>query len=127
MHFPRWYARWNRFATNKLVRLWAGWVPGMGLLRHTGRRSGRLFRTPLNVFPTGSGFAVLLPYGPKETEWLKNVEAAGETTLQRYGRARRVSRPQVLPRLEAAPEVVPRWRFIFARAPFADALLLHAD
>jgi deazaflavin-dependent oxidoreductase (nitroreductase family) len=127
MHFPRWYAKWNRFATNKLVRLWAGWVPGMGLLRHTGRKSGRQFRTPLNVFPTDSGFAVLLPYGPKETEWLKNVEAAGEATLEHYGRTRRVSRPRVLSRLEAAPEVAPRWRFIFARAPFADALLLNTD
>jgi deazaflavin-dependent oxidoreductase (nitroreductase family) len=127
MHFPRWYAKWNRFATNKLVRLWAGWVPGMGLLRHTGRKSGRQFRTPLNVFPTDSGFAVLLPYGPKETDWLKNVEAAGEATLEHYGRTRRVSRPQVLPRLAAAPEVAPRWRFIFTRAPFAHALLLNAD
>ncbi len=127
MHFPRWYAKWNRFATNNLVRLWAGWVPGMGLLCHTGRKSGRQFRTPLNVFPTDSGFAVLLPYGAGETEWLKNVEAAGEATLEHYGRTRRVSRPQVLPRLEAATEVAPRWRFIFTRAPFAHALLPNTD
>ena len=127
MQFPRSYAKWNRLATNNLVRLWAGWVPGMGLIRHTGRKSGSQFRTPLNVFPTDSGFAVLLPYGPEETEWLKNVSAAGEATLEHYGRAKRVSHPRVLPRLEAAPEVAARWRFIFVRAPFAHALLLNAD
>jgi hypothetical protein len=55
--FPRWYARWNRLATNKLVRLWAGWVPAMGLLSHVGRKSGRSYRTPLNVFPTVDGVA----------------------------------------------------------------------
>ena len=77
MRFPRWYARWNRLATNRLVRLWAGWVPAMGLLSHLGRKSGRLYRTPLNVFPTADGVAIFLPYGTETTEWLKNVQAAG--------------------------------------------------
>lgn len=33
MQFPQWYARWNRRATSKLVRLWAGGVPAMGMNR----------------------------------------------------------------------------------------------
>jgi deazaflavin-dependent oxidoreductase (nitroreductase family) len=91
--FPRWYARWNRLATNKLVRLWAGWVPAMGLLSHVGRKSGRSYRTPLNVFPTVDGVAVFLPYGAATPEWLKNVQAAGGAEIQRYGKTIGYSKP----------------------------------
>jgi hypothetical protein len=33
-------------------------------LEHTGRRSGRVYRTPLVTFPFGDGFVFMLPYGP---------------------------------------------------------------
>lgn len=124
MRFPRWYARWNRIATNKLVRLWAGWVPAMGLLTHVGRKSGRSYRTPLNVFPTVTGVAVFLPYGANTTEWLKNLQAAGEAELQRYGKTFRVSAPRVTTKAEAQPLVLARWRPIYALAPFPQTLVL---
>jgi deazaflavin-dependent oxidoreductase (nitroreductase family) len=126
MRFPRWYARWNRLATNRLVRLWAGWVPAMGLLSHLGRKSGRLYRTPLNVFPTADGVAIFLPYGTETTEWLKNVQAAGGAELQRYGRTFRFSEPRVVSKPQSQSLVAARWRPIYALAPFSDTLLLVA-
>ena len=39
----------------------------MGILEHVGRRSGKRYRTPLNVFPTDDGVAVLSPMGPTVT------------------------------------------------------------
>ena len=60
MQLPQWLARFNRHVTNPIQRLWAGWAPGMGILEHVGRKSGKPYRTPLNVFPTDDGVAVLL-------------------------------------------------------------------
>lgn len=57
-------ARFNKYVTNPVQRLWAGWLPGFGILDHVGRTSGKPYRTPLNVFPTDDGVAVLLTYGP---------------------------------------------------------------
>ena len=65
MQLPQWLARFNRHVTNPVQRLWAGWLPGFGILEHVGRKSGKAYRTPLNVFPTDDGVAVLLSYGQK--------------------------------------------------------------
>jgi deazaflavin-dependent oxidoreductase (nitroreductase family) len=39
----------------------------MGILEHVGRKSGKPYRTPLSVFSTDDGVAVLLTYGPTGT------------------------------------------------------------
>jgi deazaflavin-dependent oxidoreductase (nitroreductase family) len=113
--------------TNKAVRLWAGRVPAMGLLIHVGRKSGNRYRTPLNIFPTDDGYAVLLPYGPTTTEWLKNLRAAGGGELMHYGKSYRVSDPHVTTKNDSIASVRKRWRRVYAIAPFDDALLLHAE
>jgi hypothetical protein len=64
MQLPQWLARFNRHVTNPIQRLWAGWAPTFGILEHVGRKSGKQFRTPLTVFSTEDGVAILLTYGP---------------------------------------------------------------
>ena len=123
MQLPQWLARFNRHVTNPIQRLWAGWAPTMGILEHVGRRSGKRYRTPLTVFSTDDGVAVLLTYGP-DRDWLKNLTAAGGGQLRRYGRTFTVTDPQVMAKAAAAPSVKARWRPIFARLPFEYALLL---
>jgi deazaflavin-dependent oxidoreductase (nitroreductase family) len=81
MQLPQWLARFNRHVTNPIQRLWAGWAPTMGILEHVGRRSGNAYRTPLNVFSTDEGVAVLLTYGPNR-DWLKNLTAAGKGRMR---------------------------------------------
>ncbi len=98
----------------------------MGILEHVGRRSGKRYRTPLNVFPTDDGVAVLLTYGP-DRDWLKNLTAAGQGRMQRYGRTFTVADPQVTPKAVAAPSVKTLWRPIFSRLPFEYALLLKTS
>jgi deazaflavin-dependent oxidoreductase (nitroreductase family) len=75
MQLPRALARFNRHVTNPIQRMWAGRLPGFGIIEHVGRRSGRAYRTPLNVFRTPGGFVVLLNYGP-DTDWIRNLTAA---------------------------------------------------
>ena len=46
------------------------------LVRHTGRKSGRTFETPLILARVPGGFVAELTYGP-EVNWSRNLEAAG--------------------------------------------------
>jgi deazaflavin-dependent oxidoreductase (nitroreductase family) len=124
MQLPQWLARFNRRVTNPIQRLWAGWAPTFGILEHVGRKSGKHFRTPLTVFSTDEGVAILLTYGPNR-DWLKNVTAAGGGRIQRYGKTFDVSDPRVVSKAEAAPSVTGLWRHIFGRLPFEQAVLLR--
>lgn len=70
MQLPQRLARFNRHVTNPIQRLRAGWAPTFGILEHVGRKSGKKYRTPLTVFSTDDGIAILLTYGP-DRDWLK--------------------------------------------------------
>jgi len=50
------------------------------IVQHVGRRSGKLYETPIIVGRTGDGFVFELTYGP-DVDWYKNVQAAGKCTL----------------------------------------------
>ena len=65
------------------------------VMRHVGRKSGREYETPMQPVATDDGFAVALPYGPN-TDWLKNVLAAGRATLVFDGETYEVGRPEVV-------------------------------
>ncbi len=80
MPLSRAIGRFNRVATNRLTRLIAGRLPGFGIITHRGRRSGRTYRTPVNVFRRPRGFVVALTYG--RGDWVKNVLAAGQAQVR---------------------------------------------
>jgi deazaflavin-dependent oxidoreductase (nitroreductase family) len=124
MQLPQWLARFNRHVTNPIQRIWAGHAPTFAILEHVGRKSGRPFRTPLTVFSTDEGVAILLSYGP-DRDWLKNITAAGGGRLKRYGSTFAVADPRVVTKVEAAPHVTGWWRPLFARIPFEQAVLLR--
>jgi deazaflavin-dependent oxidoreductase (nitroreductase family) len=69
-------AAFNIAVTNRITGRFADRLPGFGILTHVGRKSGRTYRTPINVFRLPNGFAIALTYG-RESEWVKNVLAAG--------------------------------------------------
>ncbi|BBZ65706.1 peptidase [Mycolicibacterium insubricum] len=123
MQLPQRLARFNRHVTNPIQRMWAGWAPGFGILEHTGRKSGKTYRTPLNVFSTDDGVAILLSYGP-DRDWLKNITVAGGGTLKRRGQTFRVTDPRVVSREEAAGHVTGGARRAFGKIPFEQAVLL---
>lgn len=123
MQLPQWLARFNRHVTNPVQRLWAGWLPGFGILEHVGRKSGKQYRTPLNVFPTDDGVAILLSYGPNR-DWLKNITAAGHARARWMGQTHELTGPRVMPKAEAARYVTGFSRVIFPRLPFDSAVLL---
>jgi deazaflavin-dependent oxidoreductase (nitroreductase family) len=86
--------RWNRAGLNHLTRHIAPWIPGLGVVVHRGRRSGRRYQTPVNVFTAGEGYVLALTYGP-DTDWVKNVLAAGGRELRTRGRAIQLGSPRL--------------------------------
>jgi deazaflavin-dependent oxidoreductase (nitroreductase family) len=94
MPIPSRVARWNKVGLNRITRHVAPWMPGFGLVVHRGRRSGREYQTPVNVFPADDGFVIALTYGA-DTDWVKNVQAAGGCELRTRGRVLRVGSPRV--------------------------------
>lgn len=123
MQLPQRLARFNRRVTNPLQRLSAGWAPGMGILEHVGRKSGKRYRTPLTVYPTRDGVAILLTYGP-DRDWLKNVIAAGGGRVTRWGRSFEVRDPRVVAKGEAGPWVTGWMRVMFSVMPVEHAVML---
>ncbi|MQA86022.1 MAG: nitroreductase family deazaflavin-dependent oxidoreductase [Streptosporangiales bacterium] len=74
-------ARFNRVVTNRTLGRIAPWMPGFGVVHHRGRKSGRDYRTPVNVFRRGDGYVMAMTYG-SQTDWVKNVLAAGGCDLE---------------------------------------------
>ncbi|MDQ3900293.1 MAG: nitroreductase family deazaflavin-dependent oxidoreductase [Actinomycetota bacterium] len=94
MPAPRSIARFNKRFTNKLTSKVAEYLPGFAIVSHVGRRSGRTYRTPVNAFRTDSEYIIALTYGA-ESDWVKNVLAAGWCELQTRGRRVRVFDPRI--------------------------------
>src|SRR5688572_1856107 len=94
MPLPRFIARVNRRVTNRLLGGLATRLPWFGVVVHTGRRSRRQHRTPVNVFRRGDRFTVALTYGIN-ADWVRNVLAEDGCALETRGRALRLSRPRL--------------------------------
>jgi deazaflavin-dependent oxidoreductase (nitroreductase family) len=95
MPIPKTVARLNRVGLNRVTRHIAPWAPGFGLVIHQGRRSGQTYRTPVNVFTTDSAVRIALTYGA-DSQWVKNVLAAGGCTLRSRGRDIALTAPRVV-------------------------------
>lgn len=106
MVLPRPVAKANRFWINPIARLVAGRAPGFAIVRHQGRRSGRSYATPINIFRVTSGFVAALTYGP-DTDWLKNLAAAGGGTIRYRGREIRVGPPVFISTAEGMTAMPP--------------------
>jgi deazaflavin-dependent oxidoreductase (nitroreductase family) len=91
----RWVAAFNLLVTNRITSLFAARLPGFGILTHNGRKSGKVYRTPVNVFRAPDGFIIALTYG-RESEWVKNVMAAGGCQLETRGVQYQLSAPSIV-------------------------------
>jgi deazaflavin-dependent oxidoreductase (nitroreductase family) len=73
-------------------------------IRHVGRRSGRSYLTPAGARLTGDTFVVPLTFG-NQSDWSRNVRAAGGCTIKLEGTEYRAIQPQLADRDQAAPVV----------------------
>jgi deazaflavin-dependent oxidoreductase (nitroreductase family) len=78
--------------TNPILGRLAPWLPGFGVIYHRGRKSGRVYHNPVNVFRRGDGYVVALTYG-SSADWVKNVLAAGQCDLYTRGQCHHLVNP----------------------------------
>ncbi len=92
---------------NRLSIHFAGWMPSFAILTHSGRKSGRTLRTPINVFRRGDHYVFALTYG-SDVQWLKNIMAAGECWMRTRGRDIHLVEPELIvdPELRLMPRPV---------------------
>lgn len=70
-----------KYVLNPLTRRLARSSFGpFAIVQHVGRRSGKLYETPIIVSPVEDGFVIELTYG-HDVDWHKNVLAAGGCTV----------------------------------------------
>ncbi|TME59029.1 MAG: nitroreductase family deazaflavin-dependent oxidoreductase [Chloroflexi bacterium] len=80
---------------NPVARLFAGWMPGFGLVTYTGRSTGLTYRLPINVFRRGDRYIFVLTYG-SESQWVKNVVAAKGCEIRVGGHDVHLVDPEVI-------------------------------
>ena len=84
MPVPIAVTRFNKRVTNKVLIHRAG-HGNLVELEHVGRRSGRVYRIPVNAYRHGDTVTFFLTYGPT-VDWYRNIRAAGSCRI-RMGRA----------------------------------------
>ena len=95
MPLPKRLARFNRHVTNRVVGPVARRLPGFAIVTHRGRRSGRVHRTPVNLFAAENGYVIALTYG-SDSQWVLNVLAAGAVDIETRGRRLHLVAPEVI-------------------------------
>ena len=97
---------------NPLILLIAGrrWMPILGILCHRGRRSGRMYATPLGMRPMGSSFFMPRTFG-ENAAWYQNVLASGWCVVTYRGREYTLIDPALVDYATAAP-AFPRYELL---------------
>jgi deazaflavin-dependent oxidoreductase (nitroreductase family) len=94
------------------------------VVRHVGRRSGRVYETPVVAAQHDDSFLIALPYGER-TDWLKNILAKGSAAVVTNGHTYEVDRPEVIPMTEATAYFRPRDQRMHRQFHVDSALQVH--
>jgi deazaflavin-dependent oxidoreductase (nitroreductase family) len=99
--------RFNKFILNPPA-LWLVAHRRMyyAVLQHVGRRSGRVYSTPLVAKRVHERVIIPMTYGAG-TDWCRNVLVAGRCTLTSGGQTYNLTAPEILPARSAQPLVPP--------------------
>jgi deazaflavin-dependent oxidoreductase (nitroreductase family) len=101
MAYPRWLARINKRVFNpRQIR--KGEYP---VVTHIGRTSGTSYQTPLDAYPTETGYVLVARYGP-ESDWIRNIMAAGTATIRIEGEEHELDSPRLASQTEALDSLV---------------------
>lgn len=124
MPLPRGLARFNRRFTNRVLGAIPARLSPFVIVEHTGRRSGRTYRTVVAAFRHPAGWLLALTYG-SGADWVRNVLAADGAVLRRRGVAETVSSPQLIGRAEAFPHLPVVIRLFLRLLRTTEFLVLH--
>lgn len=91
MPYPRWLAQINKRVFNP-GQVRRGKYP---VVTHVGRSSGRSYHTPLDAYPTKTGYVLVARYGPR-SDWVRNVLASQRATLHVGGEDHELRSPRLV-------------------------------
>ncbi len=94
MRFPPWFENFQIRYINPLAVPLARFLPGVTVITHRGRKTGRQFETAVSAYRTGGTVAIMLAHG--KTNWVKNVLAAGEAEIRLGRREVRLVNPRIV-------------------------------
>jgi len=116
---------YHKHVTNPVwVRVFAGRSANSALLHHVGRKSGKAFVTPLTAHKSEDTIIIPMPYGT-ETDWLRNLQAAGQGVVELDHRSYSVDDPEVVPVVEVVPLLSPMVARIVRMHRTEKALRIH--
>jgi deazaflavin-dependent oxidoreductase (nitroreductase family) len=105
----------NKYVLNPLMGRRAGGKHAYAAaIRHTGRKSGKQYSTPVGAERVQDEFIVPLAYGT-QVDWLQNVLAAGRATISVEGETHDVIDPKVIDAATALPRLSPKQRRTYER------------
>lgn len=91
MPYPRWLAHINKRVFNP-GQVRKGKYP---VVTHVGRSSGRSYQTPLDAYPTKTGYVLVARYGPA-SDWVRNILAAQHASLRIGGEEHDLGSPRLV-------------------------------
>lgn len=94
MRFPPWFENFQIKYINPIAVPIARFTPGITVIRHRGRKSGRQLETAVSAYRKGDTVAIMLAHG--KTNWVKNVLAAGEAEVLMGGRYLHLVNPRIV-------------------------------
>ncbi|MGW2517978.1 nitroreductase family deazaflavin-dependent oxidoreductase [Streptomyces sp. NPDC001617] len=95
MPFPRFLSRRLRGPVNRTTLRLAGHL-AFADLEHVGRSTGVVRHTPLRAFRSGDTVVVGVNFG-RESDWLKNIRAAGRCRMRLGGQWLELDAPRIVP------------------------------
>ena len=94
MKFPVWFENLQIKYINPVAVPIARFTPGITVIKHRGRKTGRTLETAVSAYRKGHTVAIMLAHG--KTNWVKNVLAAGEADIRLGGRDVRLVNPRIV-------------------------------
>lgn len=95
MRFPPWFEQIQIRYINPLAVSLSRFTPGVTVITHRGRKTGRRMETPVSAYRKGDTVAIMLAHG--KTNWVKNVLAAGEADIRLGRRDAHLVNPRIVP------------------------------
>ncbi|MGE2834560.1 nitroreductase family deazaflavin-dependent oxidoreductase [Mycobacterium sp. SMC-4] len=107
--FPEWLDRIQIKYFNPVIKPLGGKLPGLSIIKHRGRKSGRQYEAVVTAYRKGGQLAIVLGHG--KTDWAKNVLAAGEADVRLFRDEVHIVNPRIVPNgqgVEALPAIARR-------------------
>jgi len=92
--FPPWLDRIQIKYMNPVIRPLAGRLPGLSVITHRGRTSGKTYETVVTAYRKGTELAIVLGHG--RTDWVKNVLAAGQADVRLFRDEVHIVNPRIV-------------------------------